>query len=48
MGDVRDSLADIRRAMDTLAWKPATTLDQGIARLVSSAKRPGAVAGPTS
>jgi len=48
VGDVRDSLADIRRAMDALAWKPATPLDQGIARLVSSAKRPGAVAGPTS
>jgi len=48
VGDVRDSLADVHRAMDTLAWKPATTLDEGISRLVSSAQRSGAVAGPTS
>ena len=45
VGDVRDSLADIRRAMDALAWKPATSLDQGIARLVGTARRSGAVAG---
>lgn len=45
-GDVRDSLADIRRAMDALAWKPATPLDQGIARLVAVAQRAHAPAGP--
>ncbi len=36
VGDVRDSLADIRRAQTALAWNPRTTLDVGIARVIES------------
>ena len=36
VGDVKDSLADIGRATSWLGWKPATSLKQGIARIVDS------------
>jgi nucleoside-diphosphate-sugar epimerase len=37
-GDVRDSLADLRRAERALGWRPKTSLDAGIARVVESAR----------
>lgn len=36
VGDVKDSLADIGRATSWLGWTPATSLKQGIARIVDS------------
>ncbi|MGE0193340.1 MAG: SDR family oxidoreductase [Planctomycetota bacterium] len=36
VGDVRDSLADIGRATSWLGWTPATSLKQGIARIVDT------------
>lgn len=33
-GDVRDSLADIRRAQAWLSWRPRTSLEEGVARIV--------------
>ena len=45
VGDVRDSLADIRRAQAALGWNPKTTLEAGIARVIESfRKTPGAAA----
>jgi UDP-glucose 4-epimerase len=39
-GDVRDSLADLRRARDLLGWSPSTSLDEGIARLAAWSRGP--------
>jgi len=39
VGDVRDSLADIRQARERLGWVPATTLDRGLIRVVDAARR---------
>jgi UDP-glucose 4-epimerase len=44
VGDVRDSLADIRRAQAALGWNPRTTLEAGIARVVECFPRPAAPA----
>jgi UDP-glucose 4-epimerase len=41
VGDVRDSLADIRRARERLGWEPGTSLADGVARVVAAAA-PGA------
>jgi nucleoside-diphosphate-sugar epimerase len=35
-GDVRDSLADVRRAEERLGWRPTTSLESGLARLVKA------------
>jgi UDP-glucose 4-epimerase len=35
VGDVRDSLADIRRAQSALGWWPRTSLHDGVARILS-------------
>jgi UDP-glucose 4-epimerase len=40
VGDVRDSLADIRRATAALGWTPTTPLETGLARVVESLRRP--------
>ena len=37
VGDVRDSLADIRRAREWLGWQPRTALPAGIARILGGA-----------
>jgi UDP-glucose 4-epimerase len=47
VGDVRDSLADIRRAREWVGWTPRTTLAEGIRRLADAASR-GAHAEHTS
>jgi len=44
VGDVRDSLADIRRAQVALGWNPKTTLEAGIARVLESLRRPAVAA----
>jgi UDP-glucose 4-epimerase len=36
LGDVRDSLADVRAAAERLGWRPATSLEEGLARLARS------------
>lgn len=38
-GDVKDSLADIRRVQDVLGWDPRVFLEEGIARIVASESR---------
>lgn len=43
VGDVRDSLADIRRAQAALGWSPRTSLETGIARVVEALRRPAPV-----
>ena len=37
IGDVRDSLADIRRAREWLGWQPRTALPDGIAQIIGGA-----------
>jgi nucleoside-diphosphate-sugar epimerase len=39
-GDVRDSVADLTRARERLGWVPATSLAEGVARMVTWAGTP--------